>query len=168
MGSSPSEFPDIEISASAPDLRAAAGAHPVDAVVPAAAGADLALRRPVRADGRSRRRWSAPATTRASSSAFSEQMPRPSGSGSCCCTGLWYSAVDPRDPRRHEFGHYFACRYYRVDASLPYFLPMPLPADRHARRLHPHPRSRFRASARCSTSASPDRSPASSSPFPCC
>jgi len=26
----------------------------------------------------------------------------------------------------HEFGHYFACRYYRVDASLPYFLPMPL------------------------------------------
>jgi len=26
----------------------------------------------------------------------------------------------------HEFGHYFACRYYRVDASLPYFPPMPL------------------------------------------
>ncbi|MCU1275542.1 MAG: peptidase [Bryobacterales bacterium] len=25
----------------------------------------------------------------------------------------------------HEFGHYFACRYYRVDASLPYFLPAP-------------------------------------------
>lgn len=25
----------------------------------------------------------------------------------------------------HEFGHYLACRYYRVDASLPYFLPMP-------------------------------------------
>lgn len=25
----------------------------------------------------------------------------------------------------HEFGHYFAARYYRVDASLPYFLPFP-------------------------------------------
>jgi len=25
----------------------------------------------------------------------------------------------------HEFGHYFACMYYRVDASLPYFLPAP-------------------------------------------
>ncbi len=25
----------------------------------------------------------------------------------------------------HEFGHYFACRYYGVDASLPYFLPSP-------------------------------------------
>jgi len=26
----------------------------------------------------------------------------------------------------HEMGHYLACRYYRIDASLPYFLPMPL------------------------------------------
>jgi hypothetical protein len=25
----------------------------------------------------------------------------------------------------HEFGHYVACLYYRVDASLPYFLPAP-------------------------------------------
>jgi membrane-associated protease RseP (regulator of RpoE activity) len=25
----------------------------------------------------------------------------------------------------HEFGHYVACRFYRVDASLPYFLPAP-------------------------------------------
>jgi membrane-associated protease RseP (regulator of RpoE activity) len=25
----------------------------------------------------------------------------------------------------HEFGHYFAARYHRVDASLPYFLPLP-------------------------------------------
>ena len=24
-------------------------------------------------------------------------------------------------------GHYFACRYYRVDATLPFFLPAPLP-----------------------------------------
>ena len=26
----------------------------------------------------------------------------------------------------HEFGHYFMCRYYDVDASLPYFLPVPI------------------------------------------
>jgi len=25
----------------------------------------------------------------------------------------------------HELGHYFACRYYGIDASLPYFLPFP-------------------------------------------
>jgi len=25
----------------------------------------------------------------------------------------------------HEFGHYFACMYYHVDATLPYFLPAP-------------------------------------------
>ncbi len=25
----------------------------------------------------------------------------------------------------HEMGHYLACRYYRVDASLPYFIPFP-------------------------------------------
>jgi membrane-associated protease RseP (regulator of RpoE activity) len=27
----------------------------------------------------------------------------------------------------HEMGHYIACRYYGVDATLPYFIPMPLP-----------------------------------------
>jgi membrane-associated protease RseP (regulator of RpoE activity) len=27
----------------------------------------------------------------------------------------------------HELGHYFACRYYGIDASLPYFLPFPMP-----------------------------------------
>jgi membrane-associated protease RseP (regulator of RpoE activity) len=26
----------------------------------------------------------------------------------------------------HEMGHYLACRYYRVDASLPYFIPFPI------------------------------------------
>ncbi|HEY6548910.1 MAG TPA: site-2 protease family protein [Vicinamibacteria bacterium] len=25
----------------------------------------------------------------------------------------------------HEFGHYFACRYYRIEATLPFFLPFP-------------------------------------------
>jgi membrane-associated protease RseP (regulator of RpoE activity) len=27
----------------------------------------------------------------------------------------------------HEFGHYFAARYYRVDATLPFFVPVPTP-----------------------------------------
>lgn len=27
----------------------------------------------------------------------------------------------------HEMGHYLACRAYRVDASLPYFIPLPVP-----------------------------------------
>ncbi len=39
--------------------------------------------------------------------------------------GLWYSATILAILGAHEFGHYYACRYYRVDASLPYFLPAP-------------------------------------------
>jgi membrane-associated protease RseP (regulator of RpoE activity) len=41
--------------------------------------------------------------------------------------GLWYSASILGILGAHEFGHYYACRYYRVDASAPYFLPAPLP-----------------------------------------
>ena len=41
--------------------------------------------------------------------------------------GLWYSASILAILGAHEFGHYFACRIYGVDASLPYFLPAPLP-----------------------------------------
>jgi membrane-associated protease RseP (regulator of RpoE activity) len=41
--------------------------------------------------------------------------------------GLWYSASILAILGAHEFGHYYACRYYDVDASLPYFLPAPLP-----------------------------------------
>ena len=40
--------------------------------------------------------------------------------------GLWYSVAILGILGAHEFGHYLACRYYRVDASLPYFLPAPL------------------------------------------
>jgi membrane-associated protease RseP (regulator of RpoE activity) len=40
--------------------------------------------------------------------------------------GLWYSGTILAILGCHELGHYFACRYYRVDASLPYFLPAPL------------------------------------------
>lgn len=40
--------------------------------------------------------------------------------------GLWYSVPILLILGSHEFGHYFACRFYGVDASLPYFLPMPV------------------------------------------
>lgn len=39
--------------------------------------------------------------------------------------GLWYSLSILAILGAHEMGHYLACRYYRVDASLPYFLPVP-------------------------------------------
>ena len=41
--------------------------------------------------------------------------------------GLWYSLSILAILGAHELGHYYACRYYGVDASLPYFLPAPLP-----------------------------------------
>ena len=40
--------------------------------------------------------------------------------------GAWFSFTLLAILAAHEFGHYFACRYYRVDATLPYFLPAPL------------------------------------------
>ena len=41
--------------------------------------------------------------------------------------GLWYSVTILAILGCHELGHYFACRYYDVDASLPFFIPAPLP-----------------------------------------
>jgi hypothetical protein len=40
--------------------------------------------------------------------------------------GLWYSGTILTILGAHELGHYYACRYHRVNASLPYFLPVPL------------------------------------------
>jgi membrane-associated protease RseP (regulator of RpoE activity) len=40
--------------------------------------------------------------------------------------GLWYSGTILVILGAHELGHYLACRYYQVDASLPFFIPMPL------------------------------------------
>jgi membrane-associated protease RseP (regulator of RpoE activity) len=37
--------------------------------------------------------------------------------------GFWYSATILLILSAHEMGHYLACRYYDVDASLPFFLP---------------------------------------------
>jgi membrane-associated protease RseP (regulator of RpoE activity) len=40
-------------------------------------------------------------------------------------SGLWFSVPLLFILLAHEFGHYFACRYWNVEASLPYFLPSP-------------------------------------------
>jgi membrane-associated protease RseP (regulator of RpoE activity) len=39
--------------------------------------------------------------------------------------GFWYSGTILAILGCHELGHYFACRYYNVDASLPFFIPVP-------------------------------------------
>jgi membrane-associated protease RseP (regulator of RpoE activity) len=39
--------------------------------------------------------------------------------------GFWYSGTILAILGVHELGHYLACRYYDVDASRPFFLPMP-------------------------------------------
>jgi membrane-associated protease RseP (regulator of RpoE activity) len=39
--------------------------------------------------------------------------------------GLWYSGTILAILGFHEMGHYVACRIYRVDATLPFFLPAP-------------------------------------------
>jgi len=56
--------------------------------------------------------------------AFSEQIPR-IPLATLLLHGLWYSLSILAILGCHELGHYFACLYYRVDASRPYFLPMP-------------------------------------------
>ena len=45
--------------------------------------------------------------------------------GALLVRGLWYSGTILAILGCHELGHYFACRYYDVDASLPFFLPAP-------------------------------------------
>jgi membrane-associated protease RseP (regulator of RpoE activity) len=41
--------------------------------------------------------------------------------------GFWYSGTILAILGAHEMGHYVLCRRYNVDATLPYFLPAPLP-----------------------------------------
>lgn len=41
--------------------------------------------------------------------------------------GLWYSATILGILGAHEFGHYYACLRYRINATLPFFLPVPPP-----------------------------------------
>ena len=40
--------------------------------------------------------------------------------------GLWYSVPALLILGSHEMGHYFACRYYGISATLPYFIPAPI------------------------------------------
>ena len=47
------------------------------------------------------------------------------GTGALAVQGLWYSLTLLAILGAHELGHYLACRYYRINASLPYFLPAP-------------------------------------------
>jgi membrane-associated protease RseP (regulator of RpoE activity) len=49
------------------------------------------------------------------------------GIGVLAIQGLWYSLTLLAILGAHELGHYLACRYYRINASLPYFLPIPFP-----------------------------------------
>jgi membrane-associated protease RseP (regulator of RpoE activity) len=39
-------------------------------------------------------------------------------------SGLWYSGTILLILGAHEMGHYLACRWYKVDATLPYFIPI--------------------------------------------
>jgi hypothetical protein len=41
--------------------------------------------------------------------------------------GFWYSGTLMAILGAHEFGHYYYCRRYNVDATLPYFIPAPIP-----------------------------------------
>ncbi len=41
--------------------------------------------------------------------------------------GFWYSGTLLAILGAHEMGHYLLCRRYNVDATLPYFIPAPLP-----------------------------------------
>jgi hypothetical protein len=42
-------------------------------------------------------------------------------------SGLWYALPLLAILGAHEFGHYYYCRVHNVNATLPYFLPAPLP-----------------------------------------
>ena len=69
--------------------------------------------------------------------------------------GLWYSVLDPRDSRRPRVRPLLRVPLLprrRVAALLSAGAAA---ADRHARRVHPDPADHSRASASCSTSASP-------------
>lgn len=57
---------------------------------------------------------------------FKQPGPLPMSVSGLLLRGLWYSGTILAILGCHELGHYFACRYYDVDASLPYFLPVPI------------------------------------------
>ena len=58
---------------------------------------------------------------------FSEVVSLPKPFWPVLIRGFWYSGTILAILGCHELGHYFACRYYDVDASLPFFIPAPPP-----------------------------------------
>ena len=58
--------------------------------------------------------------------AFQNNFASPSLSLSLIAHGLAYSLTILAILGSHEMGHYLACRYYGIDATLPFFLPAPL------------------------------------------
>src|SRR5260370_40331318 len=50
----------------------------------------------------------------------------PMSLGALFIRGFWYAGTILAILGCHELGHYFACRYYDVDASLPFFIPVPV------------------------------------------
>ncbi len=59
--------------------------------------------------------------------AFLSDFGRHPEPGALLVHGLWYSLTILGVLGAHEMGHYLACRRYQVDATLPYFLPLPPP-----------------------------------------
>ena len=57
---------------------------------------------------------------------LSPQAGRRSALRELLLNGFWYSGTILLILGAHELGHYLACRYYQVDASLPFFIPMPI------------------------------------------
>jgi membrane-associated protease RseP (regulator of RpoE activity) len=58
--------------------------------------------------------------------AFQNNFASPSLSAALVIHGLSYSLTILAILGAHEMGHYLACRYYGIDATLPFFLPAPL------------------------------------------
>ena len=56
---------------------------------------------------------------------FIEQLPQFFTRPSVLASGLPFSLTLLGILLAHELGHYLTCRYYRIDASLPYFIPAP-------------------------------------------
>jgi membrane-associated protease RseP (regulator of RpoE activity) len=56
---------------------------------------------------------------------FSNRLPAGLSTPAAIAGGLYYSVTILSILGCHELGHYFACRYYDVDASLPFFIPVP-------------------------------------------
>ncbi len=58
---------------------------------------------------------------------FGQELPPDMSPAQFWFSGMWFSLSVLAILGAHEWGHYAACRWYGVDASLPFFLPAPLP-----------------------------------------